>query len=227
MVPDEAIAGILSLTEILDGTTMALVEAANAAGGRDNVSVILFCPDGSIDSGIAAAAALTGKIAPENMENHESDKAGSIPAGDDFHELSLVGRVRRFFSTLGGRVVIGVVLAMVLLGGAWLLTRQAYYLGVEGDHVVIYRGVPYDLGPWSLSGMYRNSIVLFSDLEPFEQDRIRRQELQSRSDAEKMLDNLSAQARERKLEAEKRAAEEAARLKSSPQNLTVPPGGLP
>ena len=135
--------------------------------------------------------------------------------------------LRWWLMTVPGRIIIGLVLAAVLLTAGWFATRQVYYLGVEGDHVVIYQGIPYDLGPWSLSSMYRNSPVKFSDLEPFEQDRVKKGELQSKGSAEKMLDNYSAQARERKQEADRRAAEEAARAKAGSPTLTVPPGGLP
>lgn len=231
MVSDESIAAILAGEGSLDSITKALVEAANSAGGRDNVSVIVFCPDGGADPGVAAASAPTKIIAAPGIEAIETD-AGFVENGGPaeaamFEEPGLFGRVHRFLSSLAGRVVLGILLAAILLGGGWLFTRQTYYLGVEGDHVVIYQGIPYDLGPWSLSGMYRNSIVMFSELEPFEQDRVRRQELQSKGDAEKMLDNYTVQARERRLEAERRAAEEEARTKTSSQNLTIPPGGLP
>ncbi|MBI5870891.1 MAG: Stp1/IreP family PP2C-type Ser/Thr phosphatase [Actinobacteria bacterium] len=228
MVPDETIAAILAGDGVLSSTAQALIEAANAAGGRDNISVVIISPDGSAEPGSTEATAVMTDIAASGDESG----AGPDSAGEDFpggmiEEPGLLARLRHFFSTLAGRIVIGLVLAGVLLTAAWFITRQVYYLGVEGDHVVVYQGVPYDLGPWSLSTMYRNSIVRFSELEPFEQERIIKQELQSKSDAEKMLDNYSAEARERKLEAERRAAEEEQRTKTSSQNPTIPPGGLP
>lgn len=231
MVPDETVAAIMSGGDgVLSSITQALIEAANAAGGRDNITVVVFSPDGSFDPGTAEASAVTENIALGGGNDYGSDQ-GSAEEGFPAHAApvetpGLLRRVRHFFSTLAGRIVIGLVLAGVLLTASWFITRQVYYLGVEGDHVVVFQGVPYDLGPWSLSSMYRNSIVKFSELEPFEQERIKRQELQSKSDAEKMLDNYSAEARERKLEAERRAAEEEQRTKTS-QNLTIPPGGLP
>ena len=53
---DNAIAEVLAGGDNLYASAGKLVEAANAAGGRDNVSVVLFCPDGSVDSGIEPAA---------------------------------------------------------------------------------------------------------------------------------------------------------------------------
>ena len=52
MVHDDAIARILAQDGTLYTSAATLVEAANAAGGRDNISVIVFCPDGSVPAGI-------------------------------------------------------------------------------------------------------------------------------------------------------------------------------
>lgn len=229
MVPDATITAILSQKGTLDSIAWALVEAANSAGGRDNISVVVFSPDGSAEPGMPTTSPAAGVVRGEGGDSGSDASAGTEghATQDGFSESpGLIGRFRIFLSTLAGRIVLGLLLAAILLAGAWFLTRQAYYLGVDGDHVVIYQGVPYDLGPWSLSSMYRNSIVMYSELEPFEQERIRRQELQSKGDAEKMLANYSADARERELEAERRAAEEEQKTKTS-QTLTVPPGGLP
>lgn len=229
MVPDDSISAIVARKDALDSIAQALVEAANNAGGRDNISVIIFSPDGSADPGAPVASALTEKIAAGQarkiLPDASDEEAGARDGRVD--TPGLIGRLRHFKSSLAGSIIIGLLLAAILLTGGWLITRQAYYLGVEEDRVVIYQGVPYDLGSWSLSSVYRYSIVMFNDLEPFERERISRQELQTRDDAEKMLDNYSAQAQERKLEAERRAAEEAQRARTSTQTPTIPSGGAP
>lgn len=234
MVPDDAIAAMLTRGDDLSVDARALVEAANAAGGHDNISVVLFSPDGSVpaDSG-ADPSAQTSKIMAagaggvDPTRGRDADPARGAEAPTTPAPTGLVTRFRNRLSTTSGFVFIGLVLTAVLLAGAWFATRQVYYLGVEGDHVAIFRGVPYVLGPWPLSNLYRASAVKLSELEPFEQERINRQELQSRSDAEKMLDNYSVQARERKEEADRKAAEDAQRAKTTTQKLTVPPGDIP
>ncbi|MHB9112189.1 MAG: Stp1/IreP family PP2C-type Ser/Thr phosphatase [Thermoleophilia bacterium] len=230
MVPDETIAAILAGNDVLSSIAQALIEAANAAGGRDNISVAIFSPDGSAEAGTTAASAVTENVALGGGEDTGPDPGGTeegFPAHGGLVEApGLLGRIRRFFSTIAGNVVIGLLLAGVLLTAAWFITRQVYYLGVERDLVVIYQGVPYDLGPWSLFSTHRMSTVKFSELEPFEQERIARQELQSKGDAEKMLDNYSAQAEERKREAE-RLAKEQRRAKTSSQKLDIPSEGTP
>ncbi|MHB1325312.1 MAG: Stp1/IreP family PP2C-type Ser/Thr phosphatase [Thermoleophilia bacterium] len=225
MVHDDAIARILAQDGTLYTSAATLVEAANEAGGRDNISVIVFCPDGSVPAGIEMGpGSPTEKIdlntvgAGAAAENVESDEA----IGQTGMSGGRLAGLRYFLTSLPGRVAIGLVLAFLVLIAAWFGTRQAYYIGVDGDHLVIYQGVPYDLGPWSLSSLYRNSPVKVSELKPFQQDRVYAQELQSKSNAEQMLENYQAEE-----EAARRAAEEEQRIKNLTQNLTIPPGGMP
>jgi protein phosphatase len=42
MISEERVAGILAEAGSLDGTAEALIDAANEAGGRDNITVVLF-----------------------------------------------------------------------------------------------------------------------------------------------------------------------------------------
>lgn len=230
MVPDETLSSILGSEVNLESMAWALVEAANGAGGRDNISVILFSPDG-VDPGSAATAAVTETIAAGGGEgagpDFEAGNDGDFAAGGVAETPGLFGRVRLFFSTVAGRIVTGLLIAIVLLAGAWLITRQVYYVGVDRDTVVVYQGVPYDLGPWSLFSVHRRSAVKFSDLEPFEQERVLRLELQSKDGAEKTLGNYSAQVQERKKEAERLAAEKKERATTSTRRQTVPPEGTP
>lgn len=230
MVHDDAIARILAQDGTLYTSAANLVEAANEAGGRDNISVIIFCPDGAVPAGIEMVpGSQTEKIDLDTVgagaaaENVESDEA----IGQTGMSEGRLAGLRYFLTTLPGRVAIGLVLALLVLTAAWFGTRQAYYIGVDGDLVVIYQGVPYDLGPWSLSSLYRYSPVKVSELEPFQQDRVYAQELQSKSNAEKMLENYKAEAKARQEEAARRAAEEKQRAKDLSQQLTIPPGGQP
>lgn len=224
MVDDEAIASVMARGDNLYVSAWTLVEAANAGGGRDNISVVLVSPDGSVESGLGADTAQTSAPVQGGAQAAGMASAHSVtPAPPE----GFFARIKRWLASVPGRITIGLALVVLILSAAWFITRQVYYLGVEGDHVVIYRGVPYDLGPLSLSSLYRNSVITFSDMEPFEQDRVLKGELQSKSSAETMLDNYSTQARERKQEADRLAAEADARAKAASKNLVVPPGGLP
>ncbi|MHB1003117.1 MAG: hypothetical protein ACYC1B_04705, partial [Thermoleophilia bacterium] len=148
----------------------ALVEAANGAGGEDNVTVVLFSPDGAMPSGA------TPDPASENRGRTASAAASSgLPWWRRWQALAAVS----------------LALVIVLAGSSWYLTRQLYYLGVSDGRLSIYQGLPVELGPLSLSSLYRQSDLPLEDLEPFEQERVLRQELSSLATAEETLKNYA------------------------------------
>jgi PPM family protein phosphatase len=51
MLSDGEIAQVLNTPSTLEEACQALVDAANEAGGRDNISVILARPDGNLPAG--------------------------------------------------------------------------------------------------------------------------------------------------------------------------------
>ena len=224
MISDEEIAAVIGREEKLGAIADELVEAALAAGGADNVTVVLFSPDGSRT---VAGEGPSAKLAAPVLE-------GSGPEGGAADEVApaqtaAAGKHRRtfreWFSSVPGRIVTGLLIAAVLLASAWFATRQFYYVGVDGGRVSIFRGVPYDLGPWHLSSLYSSSPVKFEELEPFEQERVAKQDLKSRGEAESMVENYKVDARIRKEEAEKKAREDAERSKTTAPNI-IPPGAL-
>ncbi|MBE0429263.1 MAG: Stp1/IreP family PP2C-type Ser/Thr phosphatase [Thermoleophilia bacterium] len=189
LVPEADIAAVVSSAGNLAEAAEELVEAANSRGGNDNVTVVLFCPDGSVPG--QGAGAGMAVLAPGGRTGETSPGGSAIEAGS---------RDKRGVRSFLLRAVIGALLAVVILGAAWLGSRQLFYVGVAGNQVVVYRGVPYDLGPVQMSSIYRGSSVVLSNLEPYEQDRVLAYSLQSRSNAESMLDNLIIADRERREE---------------------------
>ncbi|WP_040155266.1 PP2C family protein-serine/threonine phosphatase [Mobilicoccus massiliensis] len=71
-----------------------------------------------------------------------------------------------------------IVTALVLLAvGAALFaaydwTRHQFYIGDDGAHVAIYRGLPQDLGPIRLSTLDEVTTIPLSDLPPFERSAV-------------------------------------------------------
>ncbi|MHB8923145.1 MAG: protein phosphatase 2C domain-containing protein, partial [Thermoleophilia bacterium] len=215
MVPEADIETILARAGDLNIAAGELVESANINGGKDNITVVLFSPDGSV-AGEVRAAKMAG-------DGHE-DPAPAQPAVDQTR-ASPGQRFRARMFSPAGLIVIGTALVILILGGAWFASRYAFYVGVEENRVSLYQGLPYNLGPVSLSQIYRGSTVDFQDLEPFEQERVSRQEIQSRNDAETMLDNIIAADGDRKAAREQLLKEEAARNMSLQNTVTVPAGG--
>jgi protein phosphatase len=78
MISEQLIAGILRGAEGLEGAGRELVDAANAAGGRDNITVVLFRLE-EVPSGAAAA----GAAAPQTAALDQPTQVGdAVRAGD-------------------------------------------------------------------------------------------------------------------------------------------------
>lgn len=228
MIPDEEIASVFAGGDTLATTADTLVEAALSGGGADNVTVVLFCPDGSVAAGDAAptekfAAPAPAEPEPEKISEDTEDPGNALetPAAPKAKRT-----LRQWLVSIPGRVATGLLLSVVVLASAWLITRQFYYVGIDGGRVSIFRGVPYDFGPWPLSSLYRSSPAIFDELEPFEQERVSKQEIKSLGEAEKMVENYTAQAKARKEEADRKAKEEEERSKAATTPSNIPPGAL-
>lgn len=166
MVPDDVIEEVLRRGDSFKKLAGALVDEANARGGRDNITVVLFDPETAGD--------------------------GTDAGSDDLREGAAPEKKRRMWPrSTGGRIaLIAALVTLALAGGAWLASRQFYYLGVANDRVVIYRGVPLSIGPLDLYSLHRESDIDPGTLQPYEQQRLGEEELYSRDEAERIMDNL-------------------------------------
>ncbi|MFA6001405.1 MAG: Stp1/IreP family PP2C-type Ser/Thr phosphatase [Thermoleophilia bacterium] len=227
MIPDEEITGVFAGGETLTAMADTLVEAALSGGGADNVTVVLFCPDGSVAAGDTAPTEKFAVPAPAEPANEPERILEAADARADAPMAPQAKRsFRQWFASIPGRIATGLLLAAVVLGGAWFVSRQFYYVGVDSGRVSIFRGVPYDFGPWPLSTLYRSSPARFDDLEPFEQERVSKQDVKSLGEAEQMVENYTAEAKARKEEADRKAKEEEDRSKTTTTPSIIPPGAL-
>jgi PPM family protein phosphatase len=165
MVADDDIVDAIERAETLEQATKALVRAANRAGGEDNVTVVLFSlaegsdeledtviasTDGQGDtdledtlSGLEATAVRSA--APAAVAEQEEEWGPALDE-DERAPAARRPRARRwpkraFWSVLGVAFVLGVVAAAF-----WALSR-ANFIGSDADgNVVVYQGVPWDLG---------------------------------------------------------------------------------
>jgi serine/threonine protein phosphatase PrpC len=175
MVDEEPIAEILRGARTLREAGRALIAEANAAGGRDNITVVLFrlaeaeasgaagAADAAGAAGAAGAAEASGEAAPDRgsvaadderpTAKHEAVTAvepapapTAVPrAPRAAHPRGQARRAVRRRRRLAGLTITVLLLVPVLLG-AFVATQAVYFLGTDpSGFVTLYRGLPYEL----------------------------------------------------------------------------------
>lgn len=199
MLDDETIARILGRATSLDAAVRALVDEANRAGGRDNITVVSFRledtaapaagnPRGGPDEGatlIGASAEEAGLSATEVRRRAAADaarkrreEAAARPRG---------GRLR----TVAKVLAVVLVIAAVAFA-AWYGNRQIWFLGTDDSgRVALYRGAPYEL-PFGIS-LYEEryaSPIQTQSLPAKRQDAVTGHKLRSRDDAVSLVEDI-------------------------------------
>ena len=170
MVSEERMEEILASSDSLGAAAQALIDEANAAGGRDNITVVLFrieevegTGDGVVDQptmvGAPAVARSRGGAteAPAAVSTPSAARTATRSAvaaprtrvGRDSGAAQVPsGAVRRrlkFRKPVAALIAVVIVLALIITGG-YFATRNLYFVGTNADGIVtIYRGLPYDL----------------------------------------------------------------------------------
>ena len=165
MLDDDRIRQIINEADSLDGATRDLVDAANAAGGRDNITVVLFQVEDP-------AAPLSRPGSPSSI------------GGGPVATAPRASRGRRLARALVASTAVVLVL-VVLAVGAWIGSRQVWFLGTdEAGRVALYRGLPYE-GPFGLElySLQYPTAVQTADLPAGRQEVVTAHALRSRDDA--------------------------------------------
>ncbi len=194
MLGDEQIARLLRRATSLEAAVRALVDEANRAGGRDNITVVAFrledaaapqrAPEGATLVGPSAeAAGLTAtevrrRAAAEAARQRREDLAAAKPRPR---------RLRTAAKPLAVLVVLGAIAY-----GAWYGNRQIWLLGTDSaGRVALYRGLPYELpfGAKLYDERYASPIQTGS-LPPKRRDAVTGHGLRSRADAVSLLEEI-------------------------------------
>ncbi len=157
MLPESEIQELLVEARDLSTAADRLIDAANTAGGRDNITVVLFRVElasevaTDLDQptmiGAAATVAAEGGRSAPAREPRRARLQGfkpHVPAG-----FVQPAARERHFGVLGKTVAATTAVAFVLFligAGGYIASRQLYFLGTNGQGtVVLYRGFPYVL----------------------------------------------------------------------------------
>jgi PPM family protein phosphatase len=206
MVPEDLLATILGTPGTLRELGEALIVAANEAGGRDNITVVLL----RIEELDASSSPLTEEaVLPAQAQGSAPEPQGAVVAGSTATATaapSAVVRRRprrpsaqgkqsrrggRRLRRAGGLAVLLAVLA-VIGGGAWIALQSVYFIGTnERGLVTMYRGVPYRLpGDVALYSSDYISGVAASTLAPQRQRTLLDHSLRSEGNAGALVHSL-------------------------------------
>jgi protein phosphatase len=146
MLGEKQIAKLLTGASSMQAAVRALVDEANRAGGRDNITVLAFrLEDAAAPRRQPEGATLIGPSAEEaGLTATEVRRRAAAAAARDRLEQLANHRPRRLRRTIG--ILAAIVLAAAIAFGAWYGNRQVWFLGTDdAGRVALYRGLPYEL----------------------------------------------------------------------------------
>jgi serine/threonine protein phosphatase PrpC len=156
MISEERVAEILGSTDDLGIAADELIDHANEAGGRDNITVVLFRLEavGSDGAGtdqptMAGVKAPPAPSAPKAPRARSRSRRAPLARASRTRPEPTNGarprRDRRYIKPVAALLATLIVLFLVG-GGGYLATRQLYFIGTNQQGVVtIFRGLPYSL----------------------------------------------------------------------------------
>ncbi len=200
MLGDEQIGRLLGRATSLQSAVRTLVDEANRAGGRDNITVVAFRLEDA-----AAAEASAGGGAPDaegaTLIGGEAEAAGLSATEMRKRAAAEAARKRReeLMARPRGRglrraapALVALLLIAAVGFGAWYGNRQIWFLGTdESGRVALYRGAPYEL-PFGIE-LYSEryaSPVQTESLPGRRRDAVTGHDLRSRSDAVTLLEEI-------------------------------------
>jgi PPM family protein phosphatase len=193
MVGEEKIARLLAGATSMTAATRALVDEANRAGGRDNITALAFrLEDSEAPARAPEGATLIGSSAEEagltatEVRRRAATEAARKRRAEQVSKPKR-GGLKRAAKALAVLVVLGAIAF-----GAWYGNRQVWFLGTdEAGRVALYRGLPYELPLGvKLYGERYASPIQTAALPPVRRDAVTGHALRSRDDAVSLIEDI-------------------------------------
>lgn len=206
MLDEEHIARLLARATSMPNAVRALVDEANRAGGRDNITVIAFklvdAAEPSLEGDTATLAAassaegatLIGSSAEEAglTATEVRRRAAADAARQRRDEAEAKPRKgRRRLKRVASLVALLVVIGAIVFGATYGL-RHAWFLGTdEAGRVTLYRGLPYEL-PFGIKlwDERYSAPVQTASLPERRKSAVTGHSVRSHSDAVKLLEEI-------------------------------------
>jgi PPM family protein phosphatase len=200
MVTERRIAEVLDSTPGLDDAVSQLVEEANEAGGRDNITVVAFrLEEAEVAAAVEEGATLVGPTAEEAGLSREAVAAATARAEAERAALGGAAAAPARRRVWPRRLAKGIAVLAVLgalVGGAVYGLHHVYFLGSDsGGRLALYRGVPYELplGIDLYSEIYAAPIQV-SSIPAERRDSATDHTLRGHDDAVSLIESLQADA---------------------------------
>ena len=193
MLDDDHISRLLSRSSSMQGAVRTLVDEANRAGGRDNISVVAFrLEDAAAPASTPEGATLIGPSAEEEgLTAAEVRRRAATDAARQRREQQETKKGHRGLKRAAK--VLAAVLVIAAIGyAAWWGNRQVWFLGTDdAGRVALYRGLPYEL-PFGLT-LYDEryaSPIQTDSLLPRREESVSGHDLRSREDAVSLIEDI-------------------------------------
>ncbi len=193
MLGEEQIAKLLAGASSMSAAVGALVDEANRAGGRDNITALAFrLEDAAAPQTQHDDATLIGSTAAEQglTATEVRRRAAAAAARERREGLAAVQPRRGLRRALKALAILAILGALAF--GAWYGNRQVWFLGTdEGGRVALYRGLPYEL-PFGIE-LYDEryaSPIQTGSLTQRRQDAVSGHDLRSRGDAVSLIEDI-------------------------------------
>jgi protein phosphatase len=206
MVKEAQIAEILASSRSLEEAVQTLVADANAAGGRDNITVVAFrLEEAEVAAARTDGATLVGPTAEEAGVSGPAVRSEAARRSAARRRAALGGAAAEVPAEHGRRrprrrviaAGIAVLVVAALVGGAVWGLHQVYFLGTDpSGRLAVYRGLPYSLplGINLYSEVYAAPVQV-TDLPPSARSTATDHELRSHGDATSLVKDLTGRAR--------------------------------
>jgi protein phosphatase len=198
MVSEDRVGELLVTAPTLEEAADRLIDEANAAGGRDNITVVL-CRLDDVEGDISAEQPTTiDERSEPNAQASRSAVAVAPPPATSTRvspraerTVATARRPRRVSRPLAALLTLVIVLCLIGAGG-YLASRQLYFIGTNQQGIVtIYRGFPYQLpGGLNLYETYVVSGVPASLVPTDRRNQFFNNQLRSQSDALSLVRQL-------------------------------------
>jgi PPM family protein phosphatase len=175
MLRDREIERISRTEENPQRAAEALVDAANQAGGDDNITVVVLDVlevDAEVADEPEAAAGAAVEAAPEPAE----PEVPAIETARDEPEVVAApsrpkgNRLRTVRGALFVLLPLVLVLGLATAAVGWY-ARRSYYVGTNGREVLIYKGVPGGVLGWNPTVDARTGLLVH-ELSAVDRDRV-------------------------------------------------------